>query len=213
MKKPAPIHVIIADAHPAVRSGIKFSLLAFEYIKLVGEASSGRETLRLCYKLRPDVILMDLNMPDIDSIACTRAIRKRHPQVQVIALSSFWERELVREALRAGAISYLLKSMELDELATTIRLAHAGQSTLTPAAAHALVEGDASLSEPGWSLNGREREVLALMVKGLSNAEIAARLAISQSTVRFHVSYILSKLGSTNRAEAAALAVKHGLVS
>jgi NarL family two-component system response regulator LiaR len=212
MTEQNPIRVMIADDHPVVRNGIRFSLLALDDIELVGEASSGQEALRVCREVQPDVVLMDLKMPGMDGLASTRAVRERHPQVQVVALTSFHEMDLVQEALQAGAIGYLLKDVALDELARAIRSAHAGQSTLAPAAAQALVEAAALPSELGHELTGREREVLALMVEGLGNVEIAERLSISLSTVRFHVSNIFSKLGAANRAEAAALAVKHHLV-
>lgn len=213
MSRSPPIRVMVADDHPVVRDGIRFSLLAFDDIELVGEASSGQEALRLCREVQPDVVLMDLKMPDMDGLATTHAIRERHPQVQVVALTGFHERDLVQEALQAGAIGYLLKDMALDELVRAIRSAHAGQSTLAPAVTQALVEAAAPPPDLGHDLSGREREVLALMVEGLSNVEIAARLSISPSTVGFHISNIFSKLGAANRAEAAALAMKHRLVA
>jgi NarL family two-component system response regulator LiaR len=151
-------------------------------------------------------------MPGMDGVATTHAIRLHHPRVRVIALTSFQNGELVQKALQAGAIGYLLKDMALDELALAIRRAHAGRPTLAPAAAQALVEAATQPHEPGCDLTERQRQVLVLIVEGLSNAEIAARLTIGLSTARFHVSNILCKLGAANRAEAAALAVKHSLI-
>jgi NarL family two-component system response regulator LiaR len=162
--------------------------------------------------VQPDVVLMDLVMPGMDGAAATRAIRERCPQVQVIALTSFKEDELVQGALQAGAISYLLKNVSADELADAIRAAHAGRPTLAPEAAQALVQAASHPPPPGHDLTPREREVLALMVEGLSNPQIAERLVVSRSTVKFHVSSILSKLGVDGRTEAVALAVQNHLV-
>jgi NarL family two-component system response regulator LiaR len=212
MNESRPIRVMIVDDHTVVRGGLRFFLLAFDDIELVAEASSGEEALRLCPEAQPDVVLMDMVMPGMDGAQATRILRERHPQVQVIALTSFESGELVQQALQAGAIGYLLKDVPIDELAQAIRAAHAGRSTLAPAAAQALVEAVTQQPELGYDLTPRQKEVLALIVKGLSNDEIAGRLVISLATVRYHVSSILSKLGAANRAEAAALAVKHHLI-
>jgi len=206
------IAVMVVDDHTVVRHGIRFSLLAFDDMELVGEAENGEEALRLCNKVQPDVILMDMLMPGMDGVATTRAILERYPHIRVIALTSFREGSLVEEALQAGAISYMLKDAAVDELADAIRLACSGQSTLAPAAAQALAQEAIRSSDLGFDLTERQLEVLALIVEGLSNAQIAERLTISLPTARFHVSTILSKLGATNRAEAAALAVKHRLI-
>jgi len=206
------IAVMVVDDHTVVRNGIRFSLLAFDDMELVGEAENGEEALRLCNEVQPDVILMDMLMPGMDGAATTRAILERYPYIRVIALTSFREGNLVEEALQAGAISYMLKDAAVDELADAIRLACSGQSTLAPAAAQALAQEAVRSSDLGFDLTERQLEVLALIVEGLSNAQIAERLTISLPTARFHVSTILSKLGATNRAEAAALAVKHRLI-
>jgi NarL family two-component system response regulator LiaR len=213
MTKPGCIRVMVVDDHAVVRSGIEYSLLALEDIELVGSAASGEEALRLYEELRPDVILMDMMMPGLDGVATTRALLGRCSQARVIALTSFQEGSLVQDALQAGAISYLLKDVGMNELAEAIRSAHAGQATLAPEAAKALVEAASESLEPSYDLTDREREVLALIVDGQSNADIAEILGISLSTARFHVSTILSKLGAANRAKAAALAVKYRLVS
>ncbi len=212
MTQSNPIRVVLVDDHAVVRSGLGAFLLAFDDLELVGEAGGGEEAVRLCEQVRPDVILMDLVMPGMDGAAATRAIRERCPQVQVIALTSFKEDELVQGALQAGAISYLLKNVSADELADAIRAAHAGRPTLAPEAAQALVQAASHPPPPGHDLTPREREVLALMVEGLSNPQIAERLVVSRSTVKFHVSSILSKLGVDGRTEAVALAVQNHLV-
>jgi NarL family two-component system response regulator LiaR len=212
MTETNPIRVMVVDDHAVVRGGLRYFLLAFDDIELVAEAESGEEALRLCESCQPDVVLMDIRMPGMDGADTTRLLRERYPQIQVLALTSFQDGQLVQKALRAGATGYLLKDVPIDELAEAIRKAHAGQPTLAPAAAQALVETTAQASTSSDALTDRQKEVLALVVQGLSNAEIAERLVISQATVRYHVSTILSKLGAANRAEAAAMAVKRHLL-
>jgi NarL family two-component system response regulator LiaR len=212
MNETKPIGVLIVDDHAVVRSGLAAFLLVFDDMELVGQAAGGEEAVRLCAELEPDVVLMDLVMPEVDGATATRSIRGSCPHVQVIALTSFREQELVQAALEAGAISYLLKNVNADELAQAIRLAHAGRATLAPEAAEALIQAATHSPRLGHDLTRREREVLALIVKGLNNMEIAERLVVSRSTVRFHVSNILSKFGAANRAEAVGLAVQHKVV-
>jgi len=178
---------------------------ATEDMELVGEAGSGEEALRLCPELRPDVVLMDLVMPGLGGIGATRQIRRTCPATQVIALTSFKEQALIQGALEAGAIGYLLKDVSADDLAEAIGAARAGRPTLAPEATQALIQAATQPHEPGFDLTPREREVLALMVEGLSNPDIARRLTIGLSTVKFHASSIFSKLGVTSRAEAVAL--------
>lgn len=213
MREGEPIRVMIVDDHSMVRTGLAAFIQVNRDLELVGEARDGQSALLMCDQAQPDVILMDLVMPVIDGVEATRAIRQRWPHIQIIALTSFQEKELVQEALRAGAISYLLKDVSMDELADAIREAYAGRPTLAPEAAQALIQATRQGPEPGHDLTSREREVLSLMIDGLNNPQIGDRLSISVTTVRSHVSNILSKLGVTNRAEAIAFALRSGLMS
>lgn len=203
------IRVLIVDDHKVVRKGLRAFLLAYADLDMVGEAGSGDEAVRVCSQLKPDVVLMDLVMPGMDGAAATAAIRTRCPDIRVIALTSFPEEDLVQQALKAGAISYLLKNVEADELANAIRAAYAGRSTLAPEAAQALIHATTRPPEIGHDLTPREREVLKLMIEGLNNGDIAGRLTLSDSTVKFHVSNILSKLSAETRTEAVAIALQH----
>ena len=207
-----PVRVLIVDDHDMVRRGLAAFLMVTDDLELVGEAGDGQEAITLCGSLQPDVVLMDLIMPDMDGIAATQAIRKQYANIRVIALTSFKDQALVQKALQAGAISYLLKNVSADELAEAIRSAYAGQPTLAPEAAQALIQAAAQPQKMGHDLTDREREVLALIVDGLSNVDIGDRLSISPSTVRFHVSNILAKLAVNNRAEAVAVAIKQKLL-
>ena len=212
MTTPQRIRVLIVDDHAVVRSGLATFLQAFDDFELVGEAGDGAEAVRRCTQVSPDVILMDLLMPEMDGIAATRAIRERHPDVQVIALTSFQDQDRVQAALDAGALGYLLKNVSADELARAIRFARAGRPTLAPEATQVLIHAATRPPEPGHDLTPREREVLALMTRGLNNVQIAKRLVVNRSTAKFHVSNILTKLGVASRTEAVALALTHHLV-
>jgi NarL family two-component system response regulator LiaR len=208
-----PIRVMVVDDHPMVRRGLATFLMVFDDLELAGEAAGGEAAIQLCAQILPDVVLMDMVMPDMDGATTTRAIRQQFPTVQVIALTSFKEAELVQNVLEAGAIGYLLKDVSADELAQAIRAAHAGRATLSPEAAQALVHAANQPPAPGHDLTERERAVLALMVEGLNNTQIAERLVVSPSTIKSHVSNILSKLGVASRTEAVALAVRHHLAA
>jgi len=207
-----PIRVMLVDDHTMVRRGLATFLLAFDDLQLAGEAESGEVAIRLCAEVLPDVILMDMVMPDMNGAAATRLIRQQFPQVQVIALTSFKEGDLVKNALEAGAIGYLLKDVSAEDLVDAIRAAHAGRATLSPEAAQALVETANQPPAPGLDLTEREREVLALMIEGLNNTQIAGKLTVSPSTIKSHVSNILSKLGVGSRTEAVSLALRSRLI-
>jgi NarL family two-component system response regulator LiaR len=213
-KVPSPrIRVMLVDDHTMVRRGLATFLMVFDDMTLVGEATNGADAIRRCAETTPDVILMDMIMPDMDGVAATRAIRERFPQVQIIALTSFKEGSLVKNALEAGAIGYLLKDVTAEELAVAIRAAHSGRATLSPDVVQAMVQSANQPPSPGADLTEREREVLALMVEGLNNTQIAGRLTISPATIKSHVSNILSKLGVASRTEAVTLALRRGLVA
>lgn len=207
-----PIRVMLVDDHTMVRRGLATFLQVFDDLQLAGEAESGEAAIQLCAEILPDVVLMDMVMPDMDGAATTRAIRKQYPQIQVIALTSFTEGALIKKVLEAGAIGYLLKDVSADDLARTIRAAHTGRVTLSPEAAQALVEESNLPPLPGLDLTEREREVLALMIEGLNNVQIAGRLTVSPSTIKSHVSNILSKLGVASRTEAVTLALRSGMI-
>lgn len=210
---PQPIRVMLVDDHAMVRRGLATFLLVFDDFKLVGEAENGEVAIQLCDKVQPDVVLVDMVMPGMGGEAATRAIRQKNPHIQVIVLTSFKEGALIKNALEAGAIGYLLKDVSADELARAIRAAHAGRATLSPDVAQVIVQDASQPPEPGLDLTERERAVLALMVEGLNNTQIAGRLTVSPSTVKSHVSNILSKLGVSSRTEAVTLALRHGLVT
>jgi len=213
-EQPQHIRVMLVDDHAVVRSGLAAFLMAYDDLELVGEAADGSEAVGMCGRVQPDVVLMDLVMPQMDGATATKAIRTEYPGVQVIALTSFKEDDLVQGALQAGAIGYLLKNVSTDELADAIRSAYSGRPTLSPEAARALIDTAtrAPALELGHDLTEREREVLQLMVQGKNNTDIAEDLVVSRSTVKFHVSNILSKLHVASRTEAVALALQRHLV-
>jgi NarL family two-component system response regulator LiaR len=207
MNDDTKIRVMIVDDHAVVRSGLGAFLSVISDLELVGEAEGGDLAVVRCGHLHPDVILMDLMMPGTDGVTATRLIREQFPGTQVIALTSFQENELVQSAMKAGAIGYLMKNVSSQELAAAIRAAKGGKMTLSPEAAQALVHASQRAAETE-SLTDRELEVLRLMVDGLNNAEIAERLVVSLSTVKYHISNILMKLGVENRVAAVTTAMQ-----
>jgi NarL family two-component system response regulator LiaR len=209
---PNAIRVMIVDDHLMVRDGLKVFLSTYDDLDVVAEADNGEQAVQLCPQVRPDVVLMDILMPNMDGPTATTLIRASCPDIQVIALTSFAEEDLVQQALQSGAIGYLLKDVRADKLADAIRAAHQGRSTIDAAAAQILVQSARQPPQLGHDLTAREREVLALLVNGMTNKEIAEQLTLSMGTVRLHVSNILSKLGASNRTEAATLALQHKLV-
>jgi NarL family two-component system response regulator LiaR len=212
MNEENPIRVMIVDDHAMVRTGLATFLEISDDMELVGEAANGEEAIKLCEQVRPDVILMDLFMPEMDGVTATQIIRTRFPKSQVIVITSFQEGDMVQNALKAGAISYLLKNASMEELVQAIRAAHVGKATMAQEALQALVQQTSLPQEPKYDLTPREMEVLVLLVEGLNNPEISENLHISIGTTRTHVSNIFSKLGVSNRAEAIALALRTKLV-
>lgn len=207
------IKVMIVDDHPIVRTGLTTMLYAFDDFDLIAEAGSGPETLARCQENTPDVILMDIVMPGMDGLTTARAVLAQHPDVKIIMLTSFPAADLVEQAMDSGATGYLVKNAPIDTLADAIRAAYAGHPTFAPEVTQALIQARSGDAKPGHDITEREREVLALVVQGLTNREIAERLSISPATARHHVSACISKLGAANRARAAALAVEHQLTS
>ena len=208
-----PIRVMLVDDHAMVRQGLATFLKVYDDLQLVGEAADGETAIQLCADILPDVVLMDMALPIVDGPTATRIIKKQNPQVQILALTSFKEGELINKALEAGAISYLLKDVTADELAQAIRAAHAGLGTLSSEAVQALVQFANQKPASGQDLTNREREVLALLIEGLNNTQIAESLFVSPSTIKSHVSNIFSKLGVSSRTEAVALALKKHILS
>lgn len=206
------IRVLLVDDHAVVRSGLRFYLSSLDDIDLVGEAENGEAAVRICDRLHPDVVLMDLMMPRMNGIDATRIIRQRHPATQVIALTSFHEDNLIHDVLGVGAIGYLLKSVEARELLEAIRAAYEGRSTLDPQVVQHVITMVTRPPQLGNDLTERETDVLRLLATGLSNSEIADQLIITRNTVRHHIRNILSKLGAANRTEAVVLAIQHGIV-
>jgi two-component system, NarL family, response regulator LiaR len=205
------IRILIADDHAVVRQGLRMFLGLDPDLELVGEAANGKEAIELARILKPDVVLMDLVMPEIDGIAATEIIRRNFPDVEVIALTSVLEDKSVTGAVRAGAIGYLLKDTNADDLCRSIKAAAAGQVQLSPQAAERLTREIRTPENP-QKLTDREVEVLRLLAEGKANKEIAAGLFISETTVKTHVSNILLKLAVPSRTQAALYAVRIGLV-
>jgi two-component system, NarL family, response regulator LiaR len=211
MSEKTKIRVMIVDDHAVVRSGLGAFLAAAQNLDLVGEAENGEQAVVRAKALKPDVILMDLMMPGMDGVTATRLIKAQDPSVQVIALTSFQEDEMVQNAMKAGAIGYLMKNVSTHELAAAIQAAREGKMTLSPEAAQALVRSMQHATETEL-LTEREKEILKLMIEGLNNSEIAERVVVSLSTVKYHVSNILSKLGVDNRVAAITQAIQKKLV-
>jgi NarL family two-component system response regulator LiaR len=206
------IRVMIVDDHLMVRDGLKVFLTMYDDLEVVGEAGDGQQAVALCPQLQPDVILMDIMMPKMDGPTATQRIRTACPSIQVIALTSFADSDLVQKAIQSGAIGYVLKDTHADRLAEAIRDAYRGRASIDPVAAQALVQATQDSTRLGYDLTDREREILAMLVEGQTNKQIAEALTISLGTVRFHVSNILSKLDASNRTEAAKLALEARLV-
>jgi len=207
------IRILVADDHPIVRDGLVAVLSTQPDFQVVAEAGTGAEVVRLATELRPDVVLLDLAMPEMDGVEALERLGLRCPDVRALVLTAFDSDERIVGAVRAGAKGYLLKGAPRQEIFNAIRVVHAGGSLLQPIVATRLMERVAGVSTAPTQLTEREREVLQLLAQGKTNKEIAAALVIAERTVKFHVSSILAKLGVGNRTEAAMLAVQHKLIS
>ncbi len=206
------IRIVIADDHEVVRRGLMHFLRSNDDFELVGEAANGREAVELCEKFQPDVVLMDIMMPEMDGLTATQIIHEAQPAVHILALTTSINDNVVRDVLRAGASGYLLKNTSIDELAKAIRIALTGKLTLAPEAVQSLIQDQTRSSNDDYRLTEREMEVLALLVKGLNNVEIANRLSLARSTVKFHVSSILGKMNVSSRTEAVSVAIRSNLI-
>lgn len=210
-----PIRILVADDHPIVRDGLIAILSTQPDFEIAGEAATGRETVQQAATLSPDVVLLDLEMPELDGVEAIRQMREANLNAQVIVFTAFDTDERIMGAVRAGARGYLLKGVPREEIFRAIRVVHAGDSLLQPIVASKLLrqvsqeQRNSTIIEP---LTARELDVLRLLARGLENKEIALELVISERTVKFHVSSILSKLGAGNRTEAVAIAVQQGLI-
>lgn len=210
----APIRVLVADDHPVVRDGLVAILGTQPDFEVVGEAGNGAEAVAQVQALAPDVLLLDLEMPELDGVAVLRRLREIGAAVRVVVFTAFDTDERILDAVQAGAQGYLLKGAPREELFNAVRVVHGGGSLLQPIVASKLLkrvrhDPQARAAE---ALTGRELEVLRLLAQGLQNKEIAASLVISERTVKFHVSSVLSKLGAGNRTEAVKIAARHGLI-
>jgi len=206
------IRVVIVDDHTMIRDGLERFLESLEYVELVGQAKDGEDAIQVCLNTTPDVVLMDLVMPIVGGVEAIKAIHGANPDIKIIALTSFRDDEKVYAALKAGAINFLLKDVEYDELAAAIQDAYAGKSSIRAEITNALLRMADKPTAHTFQLNPRELDVLRLIVHGQNNSRIASELNIAESTVKYHVSNVLSKLGVTTRAEAVAVAVQHNLV-
>lgn len=206
------IRVMVVDDHDMVRDGLGLMLDTNDDMERAGEAKNAETAISICEHEKPDVILMDIVLSDKDGIYATTEILKRYPDTKIIALTSYDTDGLVEQALKAGAISYLKKDVNMNELADAIRAAYAGKPTLSPDATQQLISATVQPPRIGHDLTNREQDVLILLVEGLNNGEIAEKLVISRSTVKHHVSSILAKLNANNRAEAVAVAMENDLV-
>ncbi len=211
----SPIRILVADDHPIVREGLVAILSTQPDFKVVGQAGGGAEVVEKVAALEPDVLLLDLEMPDMDGVEALRRLRDAHLPVRVIVFTAFDSDERILGAVRAGAQGYLLKGVPREEVFTAIRVVHAGNSLLQPIVASRLlrqVSQQHTTSVSGvHALTARELEVLRLLMRGLQNKEIASELVVTERTVKFHVSSILMKLGAGNRTEAVAIASKQGI--
>jgi DNA-binding NarL/FixJ family response regulator len=203
------IRVVIADDHRVVRVGLEQLLQTFDDVEFLGAGAGGEEAVALCTEHRPDVLLLDLSMPDVDGIEVTKRLREASPDTKVVVFTSFSDRERIVQALDAGAVGYLLKDAEPEELHAAVQAASRGEAPITPRAAAALL-ADRRERPAEVALTAREREVLALVVEGLANKQIARRMGISEKTVKGHLTNLFQRIGVADRTQAALWAERTG---
>lgn len=206
------IKVLIVDDHPMVRRGINILLGVYDDMEVIGEAENGQEAIEMCEKHKPDIVLMDLMMPEVNGIEATKKILESWSYIKVVTLTSFIDKKLIEDSLRAGAIGYVLKNISGENLVNTIRDAYNGKSTLSSEASDFLISNLKAPKDTEYQLTDQEKKVIACLIEGLSNKMIAKKLVLSLSTVKFHVSNILNKLGASSRAKAVSIALKNNLI-
>jgi NarL family two-component system response regulator LiaR len=206
------IKILLVDDHDMVRQGLMVLLRTFDDFEVVGETADSRKVLSLCAELQPDVVLMDIFMPHMSGVAATKLVHEHFPYVHIIALSSTAERNLVEDMFKAGAMSYIIKTGSIDEVAAAIRASMCGTATLAPEVTNVLLNNIHQSPQFGYDLTRQELKVLALLVEGLNNREIANRMVVSQSTVKAHVGSIFSKLNTNSRTKAIAIAVRNHIL-
>lgn len=212
MNRKKQIRLLLVDDHTVLLDGLEAVLQVYDDIKVIGKASSGKQAISICEKLSPDIILMDLVMPEMDGVAATRNILAKWPHIKIIILTSFIDRSRVMEALKEGAVGYLLKNVSTIDLVNSIKAAYEGNPSLSKGVTKILISEIKKSPKNQNILTNKEKEILVLLVEGLSNKEIAKKLVVSTSTVKFHISNILNKLQASSRLEAASLAVKKNLI-
>jgi NarL family two-component system response regulator LiaR len=207
------IRVLLVDDHEVVRHGFKYFIDVIDELELVGEARDGQEAVAVVEQVQPDIVLMDMVMPRMNGVEATRAIKAAHPEIKVIALTSFADDEnLVQAAFAAGASGYFFKNVTVDELSDAVRRISNGEMVLPPEATSMLVKASMTPHKPEIEFTERERDIIVLMIEGLNNREIGEKLFISRATVKFHVGNVLSKLGVSTRTEAVATIIQHDLL-
>ncbi len=206
------IKILVVDDHPLVRSGLLALFEGYEDIEVIDEASNGKEAIELSEKYNPDIVLMDLIMPDISGIEATAAINKKSPNIKIIILTSYIDKKLLENSLKAGAAGYVLKNISADNLIAAIRDTHHGGTILSSEASNILISNLKKPAAIEYKLTPQEKKILTHLIKGLSNKMIAREESLSLSTIKFHVSNILSKLGASCRAEAVSIALKNELI-
>jgi NarL family two-component system response regulator LiaR len=207
-----PIRILLVDDHSMVRASLAAFLDSYDDLDVIGEAQNGAIAVQQCQDLRPDVVLMDLIMPEMNGVEATQAIRRDYPEIRILALTSYKEDHLVHDALRAGASGFLLKDDSTEDLVEAVRDVYAGKTVMTPEAMQALLNTPAPQEAFHARLTEREIDILDYLVRGLTNKQIAEKLTLSPATIKFHVSSILSKMNATSRTEAVAIALQEGLI-